>query len=123
VLRCSTAGLAAACLGHHAGTESTSHERPVDDPDDPRASTTRFLREDAGAGQRNPPRIEATGCETVGSAHVGSNPTPATTCENTCWPADEVSGIYIADAGTIISPQDQGTLAEWTAAWRESTRA
>ena len=27
-------------------------------------------------------RLGATGCKTVGSAYVGSNPTPATTCEN-----------------------------------------
>ena len=27
-------------------------------------------------------------CKTVGSAYVGSNPTPATTCENGPWPAD-----------------------------------
>jgi hypothetical protein len=27
-------------------------------------------------------------CKTVGSAYVGSNPTPATTCGNGPWPAD-----------------------------------
>jgi hypothetical protein len=34
------------------------------------------------AGQRCSPCGGATGCKTVGSAYVSSNPTPATTCEN-----------------------------------------
>src|SRR5450755_2191667 len=34
------------------------------------------------AGQRRVTRVGATGCKTVGSAYVGSNPTPATRCEN-----------------------------------------
>ena len=34
------------------------------------------------AGQRWVPRVGGTGCKTVGFAYVGSNPTPATTCEN-----------------------------------------
>ncbi len=34
------------------------------------------------AGQWRPPRAGPTVCKTVGSAYFGSNPTPATTCEN-----------------------------------------
>src|SRR5580698_5377505 len=34
------------------------------------------------AGQRRVARAERAGCKTVGSAYVGSNPTPATTCRN-----------------------------------------
>jgi hypothetical protein len=34
------------------------------------------------AGQRGVTRAGGTGCKTVGSAYVGSNPTPATRCEN-----------------------------------------
>ena len=34
------------------------------------------------AVQPDEPRVGATGCKTVGSAYVGSNPTPATTCGN-----------------------------------------
>jgi hypothetical protein len=34
------------------------------------------------AGQRGVTRAERAGCKTVGSAYVGSNPTPATTCED-----------------------------------------
>src|SRR5215470_8563217 len=32
-------------------------------------------------------------CKTVGSAYVGSNPTPATTCGNSPWPAWMRSGV------------------------------
>jgi hypothetical protein len=37
--------------------------------------------------------VEAVaGCKTVGSAYVGSNPTPATTCENGLWAAETRPG-------------------------------
>src|SRR5216683_5994901 len=32
-------------------------------------------------------------CKTVGLAYVGSNPTPATTCGNSLWPASMRSGV------------------------------
>jgi hypothetical protein len=39
-----------------------------------------------GGYGRLPERPKGAVCKTVGSAYVGSNPTPATTCENGPWP-------------------------------------
>jgi hypothetical protein len=43
-------------------------------------------------GQRGVTWVERAGCKTVGSAYVGSNPTPATTCENAPLAANSRAG-------------------------------
>ena len=45
------------------------------------------MRNGESAGQRPFRWSGVTVCKTVGSAYVGSNPTPATTCGNGPWPA------------------------------------
>jgi hypothetical protein len=45
-------------------------------------------------------RAERAGCKTVGSAYVGSNPTPATTCENAPLAANSrASGAFLLCPG------------------------
>jgi hypothetical protein len=59
-----------------AGTESDAHGR-IADGGGPESRLETHKRWSAGAT-----RAERAGCKTVGSAYVGSNPTPANTCHH-----------------------------------------
>ena len=66
------------------------------------------------AGQRHGPRLGATGCKTVGSAYVGSNPTPAT-------PARTTPDLWLFGRGLSLSPSRpcsqvplEATVCRWS---------
>src|SRR5215471_16207653 len=52
-------------------------------------------------------------CKTVGSAYVGSNPTPATTCENGPWAAETRPG-----GPFLLCPVMCHLVSLWTAVLR-----
>jgi hypothetical protein len=57
-----------------------------------------------------------TACKTVGSAYVGSNPTPATTTRDALWPAHAwLEGVLTDGAGSVraedVNDEDQGVGA------------
>jgi hypothetical protein len=61
------------------------------------------------AGQRGVTRAERAGCKTVGSAYVGSNPTPATTCENAPLAANSRAG-----GAFLLGPMVGRLVTLWT---------
>src|SRR6266568_6671582 len=66
-------------------------------------------------------RLMAHGvCKTVGLAYVGSNPTPATTCGNSPWPAHTRSGVDLVQGRWRTA--ETGALRPFVVEWWLSGR-
>src|SRR5712671_186358 len=74
----------------------------------------------ATAQGRLPERPKGAVCKTVGLAYVGSNPTPATTCGNSLWPARMRSGDDLVRVRW--RPAETGSLRVLVVEWWLSAR-